>query len=165
MPTALADALQRQGIEPETAGGPFDALSRLLVARRGGARGRVLVLVEPAALGDHDSVRRAVARFDPEARCWAYEASASPRLSPMLPPSDPVPEVVVRPTEHNDRSLQGQRASRPPVLKLTGEGPVGSKPPEHDADREEGASESPRSMLTAEELEMLLADDQQDRGR
>ncbi|MDQ7012932.1 MAG: hypothetical protein Q9O74_03430 [Planctomycetota bacterium] len=175
---ALADALDRQGIKSEAAGNPFEAFAKLLAARSRGVKGRVLVLVEPGALPDQESLRRAVERFDPDARCWAYEAAKNPKLTPLphpLPPAEETPEVVVRPLHTDDRHMDGSmpRAVRSgstgrPNLKLTGKaaeapgetsGEVKSTTVEDTGDGHD-QPESPRSVLTTEELEMLLADDQ-----
>lgn len=176
---ALGDALGRHGIRSEPAGNPFEAFSKLLAARVRGVKGRVLVLVEPDALCEQDVLRRAVQRFDPQARCWSYEEAASPRLAPLphLPQvAEDSPEVVVRPSGGTDGSaLHGSqpqeipsRSATRPRLKLTGK--AGGSPSERPAaaesadgtgpGAEDGVPQTPRSVLTTEELEMLLADDQ-----
>ena len=163
VPVALTDALDRQAIGHEDAAGPLDAFSRLLAARNRGARGRVLVLVEPERLNDHEAIRRALERFDPDARSWAYRASQSPRLAPMapLPPIEPAAEVVVRPGAGRGSVPGGSPAagpgagSAPPTLKLAGKTGQTPQPAAPDEDSEQQA---PRSVLTPEELEMLLAD-------
>ncbi len=175
---ALADALDRQKITREEAGNPFEAFSRLLAARSRGVKGRVLVLVEPGMLPEQESLRRAVERFDPDARCWAYEAGNNPKLTPLPhppPPAEENPEVVVRPLTKVDRDMNGlpvrgtrSKSAGGPNLKLTGKaaeapgslsGEAGSAAV--DATGAGGDEpETPRSVLTTEELEMLLADDQ-----
>ena len=166
VPVSLVDALDRQGIGHEDATGPLDAFSRLLASRNRGARGRVLVLVEPEQLAEHEIIRRALERFDPDARSWAYRATQSPRLAPMapLPAAEKAPDVVVR--AGAGRSGRGDglggtqpagpgSVSAPPALKLAGKGGQTPPPTEQGEDAEQ---QTPRSVLTPEELEMLLAD-------
>lgn len=158
VPVSLVDALDRQGIGHEDASGPLDAFARLLAARNRGVRGRVLVLVEPERLLECETIRRALERFDPDARSWAYRATQSPRLAPMapLPPLEKTPDVVVRAGAGKDSRAGGPRTgSAPPSLKLSGES--GHTPPS-DGPEEDSEQQAPRSVLTPEELEMLLAD-------
>ncbi|MFG0241840.1 MAG: hypothetical protein ACF8R9_03530 [Phycisphaerales bacterium JB054] len=166
VPVSLVEALDRQGIGHEHAAGPLDAFSRLLASRNRGARGRVLVLVEPERLTDHETIRRALERFDPDARSWAYRATQSPRLAPMapLPVPEKAPDVVVRAGAGRSGGGDGPGGSTPaesgpvsapPSLKLAGEGGQTPRPTGPDEDAEQQA---PRSVLTPEELEMLLAD-------
>ena len=169
VPVALVDALDRQGIGREDASGPLDAFSRMLAARNLGARGRVLVLVEPERLCEIETIRRALERFDPDARSWAYRASQSPRLTPMapLPPLETAPDVVVRAgggvVGHRNGPGSGvfsgsQGPSGTPSLKLAGKGPAPEAAPAPEP-APDSQQESPRSVLTPEELEMLLADE------
>lgn len=166
VPVSLIDALDRQGIGHEDATGPLDAFSRILASRKRGARGRVLVLVEPERLADHETIRRALERFDPDARGWAYRSTQSPRLAPIapLPVPEKAPDVVVRAGAGHTGRRDGPggtqpagpgSSSAPPSLKLAGEG--GQTPPRAGPD-EDAEQQAPRSVLTPEELEMLLAD-------
>ncbi|MCC7387428.1 MAG: hypothetical protein IT431_01540 [Phycisphaerales bacterium] len=162
-PADLAGALGRQLIDWEESTGPFDAFSRLLTmpGRGSGGPGRVLLLVEPQTLAGGDELRRALERFDPATVCWGYRAGSHPRLAPLPPLDRPAePEVVVRsiPKPSNGRHL-----------RLTGVGPeaaistpVGDES-KHAPPNDGGTSEPepPRSVLTPEELEMLLADDRE----
>ena len=155
-PADLIAALARQGIDWEEAVGPFDAFARLAAGRRRGSR--ALLLVEPTALTGSEEVRRAIERFDPGVACWGYQRGQSPRLARLAPFSKPKePEIVVRP-----------RPGGATKLRLAGEGaPKRSEnPTEIDSERgghpeEAPEPESPRSILTPEELEMLLADDRE----
>ncbi len=145
-PRDLVAALAQQGITWEEAGGPFDALARVLAARRESQRARVLLLVEPQALDGAEEIRRAIDRFDPGAGCWSYESGRTPRLSPLAPPARPVePEIVVKP-----------RPADRQALRLTGEV---AEPVARPAPTPEEEPRSPGSVLTPEELAMLLADD------
>lgn len=156
VPADLIAALSRQGIAWEDAIGRFDALSRVLARRADGPGGRVLLLVEPRDLGHADEVLTALERFDPATKCWAFRVGKSPQLSPYAPPARPAePQVVVRP---------GPTPRAGHQLKLAGEGaatgPGPAEPDSPGAQEPEGRREpdSPRSLLTPEELEMLLAD-------
>lgn len=147
-PPDLIAALDRQGIEWEPAGGPYEALSRVLACRARSARARVLLLVEPDGLEMVEEVRRAIERFDPATGCWVYRQGASPRLAPFAQRAEvPELEVVVRPQP------PGRGA---PDLRLAGHG--GGGPAEATAPAEAEPAQ-PRSLLTPEELAMLLADD------
>jgi len=156
-PADLIAALARQGILWEEAVGPFDALARLVASRARDPGGRALLLVEPTGLSGVDEVRRAVERFDPATACWGYRVGESPRLARLAPFVEPKePQVVVRP----------RSATPVPKLRLAGEpspSPTQAQTPVSNH-AEDGAAEppdpqSPRSILTPEELEMLLADD------
>lgn len=153
VPAALADALSRQGITFEAACGPFDALSRVFHARARGDEARVLLLVEPETLPDQEAVRVALDRYDPQARCWAYRERGSPKLGPLpVPPPPSEPEIVVR-----------QQPRPKPQLRLTDDPPPREAATDalsdDDGPEAQAPSDSPRSILTPEELEMLLADD------
>ncbi|HZW08803.1 MAG TPA: hypothetical protein VFF69_02785 [Phycisphaerales bacterium] len=156
VPSDLAGALQRQEIAWEEAVGPFDALSRVLARRAASAQARVLLLVEPESLAGAPEVRGAIERFDPATVCWGYSTAQSPRLSPLAPVrSRAEPEVVVH----------GRTAGRPaPDLRLAGEGGTAGQGRDVSGQRdgrEDGGEVPPRSLLTAEELSMLLADDRE----
>ena len=155
-PADLIAALARQGIDWEEAIGPFDAFARIAAGRARGSR--ALLLVEPTGLEGIEEVRRAIERFDPVVACWGYRRDQSPRLARLAPLAKPrEPEVVVRP-----------RLGGGPKLRLAGEGSAQrseqpavaeSRRVEHPEEAPE--SESPRSILAPEELEMLLADDRE----
>lgn len=162
VPGDLAAALARQSIGWEESVGPFEAFSRVL-ALPGRSQGRVLLLVEPDTLDRADEVRRAIERYEPEAACWAYRAAAHPRLAPLgRLPTPAEPEIVVKPRP---------KPSNGSHLRLSGSGPgapgdgANGSETDHDANIAGEAPgrepESPRSVLTPEELEMLLADDRE----
>lgn len=159
MPPDLVTALARQGVRWEEATGALDAFSSVLAARRSSPDSRVLLLVEPLSLAGADEVRGALDRFDPAARCWSFSEAAKPRLSPLGPlPRVAEPEVVVRKPA---ASVGG------PALRLAGLGD--GRKTEHMPTLQNGAEDGggdppeearpPRSLLTPEELDMLLADD------
>lgn len=155
-PADLIAALAKQGIDWEEAVGPFDAFARLAAGRARGSR--ALLLVEPTALAGTEEVRRAIERFDPGVACWGYRRGESPRLARLAPVVSPrEPEIVVRP-----------RLDGGPKLRLAGEGAAERSEHPTAVDSERGGPpeetpepESPRSILTPEELEMLLADDRE----
>ncbi len=170
IPADLAGALARQQITWEEAIGPYDALARLLANRDAGHRGLVFLLAEPDQLRETDEVRAAIERFNPAIVSWVYRSKQRPHLAPFAQSSKAAapaePEIVVRPTT----------TTRPkPQLKIAGNGnradakhekPRDSTPgrpdPEASSEPERPTEpESPRSLLTPEELEMLLADDRE----
>jgi len=157
VPPELAAALSGRGIGWEEARGPFDAFARLLAARDP-AIARVLLLVEPDGLAGMPEVMQGLERFDPVAGCWAYRAGITPRLAPFAPPPMPrEPEIVVR---------QVPKPSHGMNLRLVGDGGPPPAPPApieqmsaEEVVEEDPEPQTPRSVLTPEELEMLLADD------
>ena len=156
-PPELAQALIGRGIGWDEATGPYDAFARLLTSRDR-APARVLLVVEPERLAGLAEIAAALERFDPQVGCWAYGETRSPRLAPFAPSPKPAePEIVVRvpPKPSNGSSLRlvGEQASAPePAGESAGASPT--EQPEEAAE-----PQSPRSVLTPEELEMLLADD------
>jgi hypothetical protein len=174
VPQALTEALARQGISSEEATGPYEAFSRLVASRAVPHAGRVLLLVEPEGLPEQDSVRRAVERYDASARCWAFGEAQSPKLGP-LPPAQRAPEAAEshpEPPRPVVRPL-GDRVARrePPRLRLRGTEAANAEPVKSGESSGHGdeqigsdAAHSPRSLLTTEELEMLLADDPPGKG-
>jgi hypothetical protein len=150
-------------IEWEESTGPFEAFSRLLTlpGRGSGGPGRVLLLVEPETLSGGEDLRRALERFDPATVCWGYRAGAHPRLAPLPPLDKPAePEVVVRtsakPSNGRHLRLAGGEPEVTVPTPMAGE----AKHTQND-DGGSGESDPPRSVLTPEELEMLLADDRE----
>lgn len=167
IPEDLVSALARQGIQWTDSTGPFDAFSRLLTlpSRRPGSPGRVLLLVEPDALPAADELRHALDRFDPATVCWGYQPGAHPRLAPLPPIDKPAePEIVVRQTPKSSNGIHLRlTGSRPDARPIPNQIPNQDHDPEHTpaAADEPVEPETPRSVLTPEELEMLLADDPQ----
>lgn len=173
-PADLASALARQDIAWEEAVGPFDALARLLANRDAGHRGLVLLLVEPAQLRETDEVRAAIERFNPAIVSWVYRSKQSPHLAPLAQSSKATvptePEIVVRPSAPSRPETRSK-----PNLKLAGNGNKAGTKHEKHRDSTPGRPdletpseperptdpESPRSVLTPEELEMLLTDDRE----
>lgn len=168
VPEDLAAALARQAIEWEESVGPFDAFARLLALPRGGSTGpgRVLLMVEPEVLTQTIEVRRVLERFDPTIGCWAYRPAQHPRLALLPSLTKPAePQIVVK-AQPAPGSQNRPKASNGSHLRLAGglADPAAHQPPPTPATGEASEPladqpESPRSTLTREELEMLLADD------
>ena len=162
-PEPLMHALEKQGISFVRATNQYDAFSRLLSWKEHGER--VLLLVEPEGLAGSLEVRRSLLRYDPQAGCWAYRAAGSPRLMPLPPPGREIPadpEIVVKP---------GRGVRSKPELRLAGQSEQagqthadpddpGEMPAKRSSAPTADASEpqSSHSILTAEELAMLLTD-------
>ncbi|MCL4741442.1 MAG: hypothetical protein KJZ54_04490 [Phycisphaerales bacterium] len=153
-PGALLDALRRRGIEPTAEVGPYAALARLLRLSRAAREVRpVLVLVEPDSLPEWEPVVAAAARYAPASVCWAFRGGNPDSLS-----------VVDAPRPRAVTPIDPGPARRPVApLRLSGSGPVRADAPPA-ANGEESASDpdsmpNARTLLTEEELAMLLADD------
>ncbi|MCE7970574.1 MAG: hypothetical protein DYG93_02740 [Leptolyngbya sp. PLA2] len=153
-PAALLEALRRRGIEPTAEIGPYAAFARLLrMSKSAGHPRPVLVLVEPDSLPDWDRVVAAAVRFVPAAVCWAFRAGNPDSLTVVESPR-PKPVTFVHPAPapasgaplRLSGTLAGASAATP--------GANGQKSsPEPDS------MPNARTLLTEEELAMLLADE------
>jgi hypothetical protein len=169
-PAALVEALRRHAIEPIRCESPFIALARL--CELAGQTPVALLLVHPDRLPEGEALRVACERYTPTATCWVYDESSRPRLR-AAPPVRPGAPIAAR-HEATGKARLARRsptpaASRPaPRLRLVepDEPNLGLVDP---ADAE-GAnpvapgvvghgSTSPRSILTDDELDMLMAPD------
>ncbi len=162
-PAELVAALNKQGITWEEAIGPYDALARLLAQQDTGYQGLVLLLIEPPQLSNADEVRAAIERFNPATGCWAYRSSETPHLAPLAPPAKPIePEIVVRPAARPQPKQQLKLAGNGTHPQTPQESPRNTPDIEGHSDPESPSEpESARSLLTPEELEMLLADNRE----
>ncbi len=153
-PGALVQSLSRRGIEPTAEIGPYAAFARLLRLGKATERARpVLVLVEPETLPDWEGVIAAAVRFAPAAACWAFRAGDPDSLTVVEVPK-PRPVTFVA-------GASPRRTGVP--LRLSG-GAAGPLTPPSVPNGQESASDpesmpNARTLLTEEELAMLLADD------
>lgn len=110
----------------------------------------MLLIVEPRGVDRVEETRRTLERFDPLVSCWSYDPLASPKLAPMAALARPEAEVVVR-----------SPRSGPPSLRLSGDAPEREARAESEAaeDSESGPARPARSVLTPEELSMLLSEE------
>lgn len=170
-PAALRGAFEKRGLAPIETRTRFEAMGAMLcAAERAGVltghaagRGVVLVIVEPAS---HDGagveeLLASVEKYLPRAVVRAYEAGAEPALRPIERPT-PEPEVVVRSEAARDaESHLRNGAARPePTLRLHRDedgAHAGDEPEDTDPD---APGEVAESLLSAEELNMLLAEDE-----
>ncbi len=163
-------------------------LAMARVCRRGDDEPVVLLLVEPSGLADAADVVAAVKRYAPRTACWWYGAGANPRLRQVVeedmerwaPRPAVAKEAVKQPPAASASALRlagqpvrarsgpPQIVTRPagpsaPALSLAGEGTL----PRQAEPQDTGAAPQPgragragmSSLLTEEELTMLLADD------
>lgn len=160
-PEVLLAALQKRGLEPESASDPFRAmlaLTRQPPSDDLGATGRppALIVVEPErfASATLEDLLDAAPRRAPGLVIWEYDERARPPLRARLAParsSPPAPPTNAPPA----RSVE-TRPRRPEApLRLTGERlpvPPGAPP----------VDDTPENLLSEEELTMLLADETPD---
>lgn len=173
IPQPLLAALQKQGIAFVPASSSYQALAKLLTRR--GQPGRVLLCIEPNRLDDCQAVLQALGRFDPSVSCWSFAQHRSPKLAAIpLPtrrskheqqhmqhPSTSTyqpeqPQIVIKPQPH------AQTRSKPD-LRLTGfaqhtASTTRSEQADKVSDQQASEPVSSSSLLTEEELAMLLTD-------
>lgn len=158
-PPLLLNALAARKIAAVPVQSSFRALAELC---RGGA---ALVIVHPETMADAAAVWEARARYAPGARLWMYGPASNPKLRAIVEEDVAGWLTVVvtpRPEAAPPRPAAPQpRPAAPPRLKLAGDGEV---PPEAAPveDGDGAAKESRAGLLSAEELRMLLGDDEPD---
>ncbi len=136
-PPELLSALSRRQLIVRAVDNGFAALAEVCVLDHRTPGRAILLLVEPTALDEPESVLEAARRYTPGAVLWVYEPGAN----------KPLRELV------EERPVQRQ-ASAPThghALRLTGEGP-GAVDLEWPDDEEPEMGQ----ILTDEELSMLL---------
>jgi|GEM_PF-1775689 len=164
LPPVLARALHTRGIETVATSEPMLAMAHLCAP---GSSVRAVLLVDPRACLGAGELVGAVSRFRPATACWVYEGTPGEPLRSVRGDDaarwveQPTPEPVQAP-----KSAQPARSPNPPKpapeLRLTGDA-EGEIPPyfgDHSAPDPEHGPASGRTILTDEELAMLLADDE-----
>ncbi len=175
-PTPLLEALRRHSIEPLRCESPFIAFARLceLSAANPGVP-IALLLVQPERLPEGEALRTASERYTPGVTCWVYDESGRPRLRAAPPPRARV-ETPPRhePAGEARLAAKATKPARPrpaPRLRLVeADAPdLGIVDPGQDLAHganpdapagvgpNAGVPQSARSILTDDELEMLMA--------
>jgi hypothetical protein len=170
-PAALRGAFEKRGLTTIEARTRFEAMGAMLrAAERAGVltgqaagRGVVLVVVEPASHDDVgvDELLASVEKYLPRAVVRAYEAGAEPALRPIDRPS-PEPEVVVRreAARAAESHLRNGTARPEPTLRLHRDEDAALPAEAHANADPDALDEVAENLLSAEELDMLLADDE-----
>lgn len=166
----LARSLEHHGLAVTLVDDAYAALARVVRAHREGAESGGIVLVPcfPDRLKGVAAVIESASRHAPRAVCWWFDTAGGEQIRAVSsediarwagtprPPAPVEPKIVVP-----ARSPSG------PKLRLAGDGP--DAPPARTAEPEEPAGEAPAagptSILSADELAMLLGEDLNGRGR
>lgn len=155
MPAELKTVLDRRGVGVVEVGGPCDAVANTF--EEAGYRTRpaldepvVLMLVDPTRLPEAGHVVRSVQSHLPRAVCWMYQAGANPRLRAVVES-----DVSAWLGEETDDLISVVRSPTPrpkaaPGLRLSG------------TEAEAKPSGDSGSMLTDEELSMLLGENERE---
>lgn len=170
-PEALLEALRRHEIEPLRCDSPFVAFARLCELSSGAPGVPVaLLLVQPERLPESEALRQASERYTPASTCWVYDETSRPRLR-AAPPARPRPEGLTRHEQTGQarlaRASKDRRPAPKPSPKLRLVDPdtpdLGLVDPGANLEAPRGVGHSgapsPRSILTDDELEMLMAPD------
>lgn len=187
-PPDLVELLRKRNVRIRTFPGAYAAMAHLLrldaAQRDSGRRAPLaLVVIDPSANHRAADLVQAIARFVPHVVCWRYDSDASPRLrgyvlEPQETNSSPVKIALDTNGPGVGRSDHGQS---PPRLRLTGDYDAPASPPRADSPAEDDPSgrdapgppsdeaetdaPSSASILSEEELSMLLSDDPDEIGR
>jgi hypothetical protein len=187
VPDQLAAALGSKGIVTTRVTNPFMALAVLCrLSHRAAERPdqTALVILSPERLADAPAVCDAASKYASTARRWMFGPASNPVLRPIVDadvetwrgPAAPMPEVKVVPGAVRAAKMRPATPPPPlsyraspagaPALRLTGDGPLDPlvKPADGDGGElagQEAKAETPRAstLLSAEELRMLLGDD------
>ena len=146
-PRQLADLLAQRGFTIQIAAGPHLAMARACRAAAAGTGRTIVILDRPNQLPRLQEVIQALQGYAPDVHIWAYDPARRPNLAAFAP--EPGPNEAGAPAVPT-----GSRAA-PAPLRLVGDGPG---PREPDGERE--AETEPHSVLSPEELEMLLAEEE-----
>ncbi|MCB9845100.1 MAG: hypothetical protein H6811_03820 [Phycisphaeraceae bacterium] len=174
IPPDLRSALIRRGFDLIDCQSPFLALAHVVAMRREKSTPVVLLVVSPT---DASPLLTTLDRYLPGQPCWQYDQSATPALraldpgrptpSAAKPPAEPSPDE--EPLEEEDASIRFPQVRYPrdrthapapgyakgatPPLRLIGP----TLPADEPSDPER--KDPPQSLLTEEELAMLLSDE------
>lgn len=149
------------------------------------SRGVILLIVEPRLIDKAPDLVHAIERYAPHAAIWCYQATSSPRMSPVTPddvsswldpdhahsPDSPQIRPVQPSASLNSPSARTQSATpahpASPVATSVTSHPALAHPmlPDHrvfldlDQPRQSGKPRKDREPLSQAELSMLLADE------
>jgi len=151
-PAALGAPLARRGFALEVAHDRFSAMAAACCAARDGRR-PILILDEPSRLKGREEVVEALRGRTPDAVIWTFEAARRPQIAGL----DPDRLRATNPPPNG--TLQHVQAP----LRLVGE-PDGATRPEGPVNDASEGDPDRSGLLSPEELEMLLADDPEERG-
>ena len=185
-PAALLEALQRRAFEVELIGGTHRVVARAVAHRHAPATSGqklVVVLVEPGRLTRPAECLEALRMMPGGVACWVYDAATGELRAASAVDveswsekkrSQASPEAVVAGGTNRAAAAAYESAARAaPSLRLAGEwsdaaqanGPGSEEPAQEGTPPMSGAAPS---LLTDEELDMLLGDDtglnESDRG-
>ncbi len=162
-PAELIALLHERGIQPIIRDDRYTAFAKLCVRHARAVHDQsdqplALLLIDSADLDGVDEVVEAAAMYAPRAVCWVYQEGQGLRAYATRPktarndqPTTPAP-TVHPPKPAAPESAPPTPHTPAPSLRLAGQGPLAPLE-ENDQDK---------SILTDEELSMLLADDDKD---
>lgn len=178
-PAALLEALQRRAFEVELVGGTHRAVARAVLHRHAPATSTqklVVVLVEPARLARPVECLEALRMMPGGVTCWVFDAATGELRAASAVDVDawserkraPAPPQAVMAAGTNPASADAYDsvARAAPALRLAGEwsdaaqaNGSGFVEPAQDGTMPPPMSGAAPSLLTDEELDMLLGDD------
>ncbi|MBX3358129.1 MAG: hypothetical protein KF745_06850 [Phycisphaeraceae bacterium] len=148
-PADLMQSLEKRRVEIALVGDAFEAMARVATIDHAATTapapsgGRFLIIVSPATVADAADLVVAAEKYAPAWECWMYDAAANPRLRRIVKA-----DVEAWSTPGGASGQAGGAAPPGPMLRLASEEPA---PPPAPSSR-------PGSLLSAEELEMLLSE-------
>lgn len=160
-PADLAEAFAARNLEVRECVGPYEAMAAMVSLARDARRPLALVVVEPSLFpADRaEQLMRSAAKYTGRAARWMYERRRAPRLRKWI--EEEKPSTKVNGIQEAIRRVQGA-----PALRLTGfadgaaPGATGGAPEDADPPKQDDTG----SILTEEELAMLLGRDDLDEG-
>lgn len=156
-PADLDASLRSRGVTPTRCTSVYAALSELCAERTPTA----LIVVEPEQTPGAMDLVDAATRYASHATLWRYDASSPQRLRAFAAPAagaggGGAPEIVV-PARHARPKLRLAPADDAPPARAVLHPPHQSAP--------DGPARPPASLLSEDELAMLLARDEPTRGK
>ena len=185
VPEALLSALDRRGIGIVARSNAFGACAEVLALARESAGGErvVLLMVEPAGLTRIREVTDTVAEYAPGVALWSFESQANPQLSAyVVEDGEEVTDATVGSNGHHTPEARAPATfemgtaptlggEKPKVHVIPGlrerlEHPKGHNGVPSEATGDEVTRQSgTRSLLSQEELSMLLSDEPREDAR
>lgn len=146
-PADLDESLRKRSLSPTRCGSVYAALAELCAERAPA----VLIVVEPDTIPEVGDLVDAATRYAPYATLWRYDAASPQRLRAFEVTAPRVSVAPAAPAPARDRVA--------PRLRLAA---TDDAPPARGAAPVDGSgvsSRPPASLLSDEELSMLLSDD------